>query len=172
MKQLAKLILRWGTIAFVMACLMLAVAQYWPTGTTRRAFRMNWNHFELTGDVYRPRGDRMASNGATWWGGPGLFYAHDSFWPSSQTGFDHYRVEASGWWVMLPVLTLGLAHWIAWWDRRRERLSIAAGMCHVCGYDLRATPERCPECGMVVEPLAKPPEDWRNARPHVFREPA
>src|SRR5258707_9945880 len=42
------------------------------------------------------------------------------------------------------VLPLGWT--VALWSRHRWR---KAGICFYCGYDLRATPDRCPECGAM-----------------------
>jgi hypothetical protein len=46
--------------------------------------------------------------------------------------------------LVLPVTTM--VQWARWRARRCRR---SRGLCAACGYDLRATPGRCPECGAV-----------------------
>ena len=48
--------------------------------------------------------------------------------------------------VVLPPLMLFAVR------RRRRRWQRTATACARCGYDLRATPDRCPECGAVPRP--------------------
>ena len=49
-------------------------------------------------------------------------------------------------WLIMVLFGLWPAIRFWRWTRRRR---YGAGCCAVCGYDLRATPERCPECGTV-----------------------
>lgn len=51
------------------------------------------------------------------------------------------------WWFLMLVLAVAPARW-AQRRRRERREAMMAGRCRGCGYDLRATPEQCPECGL------------------------
>jgi len=54
------------------------------------------------------------------------------------------------WFLLVLTMPLpALAAYRAWRLRRRARES-GVRPCPACGYDLRATPDRCPECGCVV----------------------
>ena len=64
-----------------------------------------------------------------------------------------------------PFWIVGVPYWfialltaaipVRWlWVGRRTARRRSRGLCPACGYDLRATAERCPECGAVPEPSA------------------
>ena len=91
--------------------------------------------------VGRPAGPTPAPDAVPRWSLLGFEYTerHEvSLRMRSQTlAVPHWGVLVA--FALLPVLRV-----TALSDRRRRR---RLGLCPACGYDLRATPGRCPECG-------------------------
>jgi hypothetical protein len=60
-----------------------------------------------------------------------------------------FHIVAVPYWFILLLLALVPVAWLG--RRRRAKRRRLAGRCPACGYDLRATPNQCPECGAVPE---------------------
>jgi hypothetical protein len=64
-----------------------------------------------------------------------------------ETGAWAWSVSGPCWAIVLATALLGLPVLRPMVAARRRRRRAARGACVNCGYDLRATPGRCPECG-------------------------
>ena len=63
----------------------------------------------------------------------------------------HARSLTVPYWFLVVVLIAAAVR--AGRSARRERAARRRGLCPSCGYDLRATPDRCPECGATAPAL-------------------
>jgi hypothetical protein len=85
-------------------------------------------------------------------------------------GISLYRGDVSLYIMPLWLPMACVAVFQTWWlaNRRRWRMRVAYGWCVACGYDLRASLERCPECGREslrhVEALPALPKVRRTGR--------
>jgi len=65
------------------------------------------------------------------------------------------KPELGRWWQGLSFfILLGAIGALSFLAARRESARLhrqASGLCVKCGYDLRSTPDRCPECGTIKE---------------------
>lgn len=64
------------------------------------------------------------------------------------------RVIVVPFWFVLILTGAAPMLWLA--TRIRQRQRAWASRCRACGYDLRATPDRCPECGALAAGDAAP----------------
>jgi hypothetical protein len=53
--------------------------------------------------------------------------------------------------VTLLLTALCVATFIPVGRARRRARRVARGLCPVCGYDLRASSQRCPECSQIAQ---------------------
>jgi hypothetical protein len=61
---------------------------------------------------------------------------------------NEFTIISVPFWFIAIVSAVPLAMWTRGHVRRRHRRT--SGLCLDCGYDLRATSDRCPECGAAV----------------------
>lgn len=75
-----------------------------------------------------------------------LGFGFDARGEPQNYGYKAWEVVCPNWFVagLAGAVVCGRAYL---WRRRRRRGRL--GRCPACGYDLRATPDRCPECGAV-----------------------
>jgi hypothetical protein len=83
---------------------------------------------------------------------PSIFFHY--FGPSIRsqwTIYDPWHTVWNSWvkiWYLAILAAILPAVWI--WRLASKRKAAMQGCCVKCGYDLRATPDRCPECGTVA----------------------
>ncbi len=87
---------------------------------------------------------------------------YEEYW-QTRGGFSVHRKAQHGAFNGSNIWELVLPYWAivclfaaapAWFalTRLRSAHRRTCGLCPTCGYDLRATPDRCPECGAVPRP--------------------
>ena len=75
----------------------------------------------------------------------GLEYA------SSRVGQSSLANLLVPYWMIVSLTILPPLIWLRGWQVQRRMLRRErSGRCRTCGYDLRATPDRCPECGTPI----------------------
>jgi len=84
-----------------------------------------------------------------WWEKLGIFFRRNDdirSFPAPGSASTIYLRSPYWLFVVLTGIWPGVGVW-TWWRRRKQ---FGAGRCQSCGYDLRETPQRCPECGDMV----------------------
>jgi hypothetical protein len=164
---------RWARLQYVPR-----VGNYWQQVFSHWGVVV-WAAEEPQRRIYEEGGPGLGWHHLAWEAAPGNPVIPKLLWRPTrleQWGFAYHRerqieLEALGDWPIVPhdvfaapywfiVLLFGVAPALAairWSRGYKSRKRSRQGRCLACGYDLRATLGRCPECGATA-PAAKVPE--------------
>ena len=110
---------------------------HWRDRNFRLKFRPGFDHSCNVADF--PRGSRDLKSD--------FEFAGFGFW-QRDSGDTCRRSVAVPLWAFVAFFAIAPA--LKYRAVRRERMNQRPGLCRRCGYDLRASKERCPECGTAI----------------------
>ena len=177
-RRLLRILLNVATVLSLLLCVGAVAAWvrsyrihdfvWWSRANPRLQLALSTYRGGLFARCYTPvsggvdKVDRMYQPGAGWQGSSPLTYAQAGGPQSTffnRFGFAlHHRqniaiatrqIACPYWFIVLLTPILPSARFAGWRRRRVRRLRMRLGLCQHCGYDCRATFERCPECGRV-----------------------
>jgi hypothetical protein len=151
-------------VGFTAACLLwlMSVTMVTPSRPSLRVEFRGWfanstaRYVTLgySGVTGTPGVDRLICL-SYFWNWLGFSYCHNGYVVAGATNgarpIENLRFAGVRFWLVFLVLgmaligTFGLHLRQRWWNQQE-----IAGHCRTCGYDLRATPNRCPECGTAT----------------------
>lgn len=164
-RQITSAMRRWGPAAIVLLCTGACLISEWRSDAvwyTRGTYGPGLIIANTNGGILCGIGDADGMRGPGWSHisakGEGMAEVVEWWFIYG----DEPRIQLAGAGFRFATGPQGLKTWaitIPYWflilvfgaiSVRQLRARVLAGTCPTCGYDLRATPERCPECGTAV----------------------
>src|SRR5205085_5910257 len=150
-------VLVWLSLLLCMATAVLWASSYWIDFNPRLSYHGDTQSQVIVSrgevGIWFERGGHARMDNVTL-----MFRYGSSFgrYPKDDDRRDEWQgwQGISGWiasfpcWVVCSFFAIAPALRFRAWRRRRRML--VEGTCQTCGYDLRATPGRCPECGTAA----------------------
>jgi hypothetical protein len=128
----------------------------------------DWAYHSVASPPWHDRWTRLMADRPRWWqrfDWPGGYSADGATFGiyadlGSNAARQRYLIVRVPYWFIATTSALLPAVALVRWLRARRRRQ--AGQCCRCGYDLRGSSQRCPECGTIIDAMAAGgPEGWR-----------